>query len=118
MVAAQDVGHVSAYDGSENAAAGRKMADADRTALARLVAARTGLDEAAAAQRVDEAQKQADELAAKAKEAANVARKVGIVSAFLIAASLLIGFAAAYWAAGMGGRHRDEATVHDWLRWR
>jgi len=102
----------------ENALAGRKMAEADRTALARLVAARTGLDEAAATQRVDEAQKQADELAAKAKEAANVARKVGIVSAFLIAASLLIGFAGAYWAAGMGGRHRDEATVHAWMRWR
>ena len=67
---------------------------------------------------MDEAQKAADELAAKAKEAANVARKVGIVSAFLIAASLLLGFAGAYWAAGMGGRHRDEATVHGWMRWR
>lgn len=102
----------------EAALAGRKPSDADRTYLAKLVAARTGVDEPTAQARVDEAQKQADEIAAKAKQVANAARKVGIVSAFLIAVSLLIGGAAAYWAAGLGGRHRDEQTTFEWLRWR
>jgi hypothetical protein len=32
-------------------------------------------------------------------------------AAFVLAAALLIGAAGAYWAAGVGGRHRDEETV-------
>jgi len=101
-----------------NGVAARSLADTDRTYLAKLVAARTGVDEPAAQARVDQAYKQAEEVAAKAKEAANAARKFGIVAAFLLAVSLLIGGAAAWWAAGLGGRHRDAQTAFAWLRWR
>lgn len=98
--------------------ANRSLADTDRAYLVRLVAARTGVDEAAAQQRVDQAYKAAGEIEAKARQAADAARKVGIISAFLIAVSLLIGGAGAWWAAGLGGRHRDEQTIFGWMRWR
>lgn len=39
------------------------------------------------------------------------ARKYSIISAFVLAASLMIAGAAAYWAAGVGGQHRDEGRV-------
>ena len=43
--------------------------------------------------------------------AADRARKVGIVLGFLTASILLIGAVSAWWAAAVGGRHRDEGTV-------
>ncbi len=108
---------VSARILAASAAAG-KMADADRTYLSRLVATRSGIDEPAAQGRVDQAMKDSQAFADKAKQAANAARKVGVVSAFTIAASLLIGLVACWWAATMGGRHRDQQTVFSWLQWR
>ncbi|QIE57424.1 transmembrane 9 family protein [Pikeienuella piscinae] len=48
---------------------------------------------------------------AEAKAAAETARKYSILSAFVLASSLLIAGAGAYWAAGVGGRHRDEGRV-------
>jgi hypothetical protein len=98
-------------------AAGR-MSDADRDYLARLVATRSGIDEAAARTRVEQAFKDSQALATKAREAANAARKLGIVSAFALAASLLLGLVAAWWAADRGGRHRDQNTVFGYLQFR
>jgi hypothetical protein len=46
----------------------------------------------------------------KAKQAAETARKIGVLVAFLSAASLAVGAAAAWWAATMGGKHRDEGV--------
>jgi hypothetical protein len=34
-------------------------------------------------------------------------RKAGIILAFLTAASMALGAAAAWWGASVGGRHRD-----------
>nr|WP_323781399.1 hypothetical protein [Amylibacter sp.] len=48
---------------------------------------------------------------AEAKALAETARKYSVISAFILAASLMIAGAAAYWAAGMGGQHRDEGRV-------
>lgn len=45
------------------------------------------------------------------KAAMDTARKAAIVSAFILASSLLIAGAGAYWAAGMGGQHRDEGKA-------
>lgn len=95
-----------------------KMEDADRAHLSKLVATRSGIDEPAAQGRVDQAFKESQAAADKARQAANAARKVGVVSAFMLAASLLIGLAACWWAATMGGRHRDQQTVFSWLQWR
>lgn len=84
----------------------------DSEYLASLVSTRTGLTAADAKRRVDEtyaalAAKKA-ELEMKAREAAETARKAGILTAFLAAAVALSGLVAAAWAAGCGGRDRDE----------
>ncbi len=50
----------------------------------------------------------ADESAAERE--AEIARKLGILAAFATAASLLVGAAVAFFAAGFGGKHRDENT--------
>lgn len=39
------------------------------------------------------------------------ARVTSVISAFVIGASLFVAAAAAYWAAGIGGSHRDEGRV-------
>lgn len=39
---------------------------------------------------------------------AELARKAGLISAFVTASSLLLGAVAAFFAAGIGGRHRDH----------
>ncbi len=76
----------------------------DRTYLTRLVSARAGLAQPEADRRVQVA-------IDASKTAANRARKVAIAVGFLTAASLLIGAAVAWWAASIGGKHRDEGTV-------
>lgn len=48
---------------------------------------------------------------ANARAAAETARKYSVISAFILAASQLIAGAAAYWAAGVGGQHRDDGRV-------
>jgi hypothetical protein len=94
------------------------MARADHEYLTKLVAARSGVTEAEARTRVDQAFTESRALADKAKQAANAARKLGIVAAFAVAASLLLGLVAAWWAADRGGRHRDQNTVFSFLQFR
>jgi hypothetical protein len=98
-------------------AAQGRLADADRDYLVKLVTARSGIPEAEARTRVEQAERDSGAAAARARQAADAARKVGVVSAFVIAASLLIGAVGAWWAAGRGGRHRDAQTVFAWARW-
>jgi hypothetical protein len=80
----------------------------DSAYLARVVAARTGLSQADAEKRVDGLSEQMKNSADKLRAATETARKAGILLAFLTAASMVLGAAAAWWGAGMGGRHRDE----------
>lgn len=84
------------------------MAPADRTYLAEVVARQTGLPQAEAEKRVDEAYAAAKDAEAKARAAADKARKLSAIAAFLAGATLLIACAAACAGAGLGGRHRDE----------
>lgn len=66
----------------------------------------------AAETQVDAATPQAVQMSdAEMKAAAEAARKYSVLSAFVLAASLLIAGAGAYWAAGVGGQHRDEGHV-------
>jgi hypothetical protein len=87
---------------------------ADRTYLAQSVATQTGLDPEAAEKRITtvlaEAKKAAADAETEALEAANTARKVAAVAGFLAAATLLISAVAAWWAAGLGGQHREAGT--------
>jgi hypothetical protein len=92
------------------AATGGSVSDEDKSYLASEIATRTGIAPADAAKRVDDAVAQVSAAADKAKQAADMARKMAILVAFLTAASLAISAAAAWWAATMGGKHRDEGV--------
>jgi hypothetical protein len=81
---------------------------ADKTYLAQLVAARTGLSQDDAQKRVDDvlAQEQAAEV--KARQAADAARKAAAYLAIFTALSMVIGAFIACAAAAIGGQQRDE----------
>jgi hypothetical protein len=87
-----------------------QLSPEDRSYLTRIVRDTTGLNETDAAARVDATLTGLTQARAKAQEMAEKARKFGILVAFLTAASLAVGAAAAWWAAIIGGRHRDQAT--------
>jgi hypothetical protein len=91
---------------------------ADRDYLIAVVAERAGIAPEEAQARVDQLVTQAQQLEAEARAAADQARKVGVVAAFLAAAALLISAAAAYWGATLGGNHRDRQTVIEGWRGR
>jgi hypothetical protein len=84
---------------------------ADRTYLVQLVMQQTGLPQADAEKRVDQAFTDLKAAQQKVRDAANQARKATLIAAFLTAATLAIGCAAACAAASLGGRHRDENTL-------
>lgn len=79
----------------------------DRGYIARLVARETGLPPAEAEQRVNAT---LDAAIADAKRLADIARKTGVMVAFLFAATLMVSAVGAYWAAARGGDHRDNNT--------
>jgi hypothetical protein len=58
---------------------------------------------------MSEASARVDQAVAGLYEASEKARKFGILLTFLTAASLAIGAAASWWAAIVGGNHRDQA---------
>lgn len=80
----------------------------DRDYLIQIVSQRTGLSQEDSQKRVNEAIAEAQRLEVQAREAADKARKAGILAAFLTAASLLASMLAAVASASLGGRHRDE----------
>jgi hypothetical protein len=80
----------------------------DRTYLIRLVAALTGLAPPDAERRVDT-------VIAQARDNISRARRAAVILAFMAGAAALLGAAAAWFAAGVGGRHRDETAPP--LRW-
>jgi hypothetical protein len=95
------------------------IADDDKAYLARLIQTRTGLPPPEAEQRINRVMAAVRTTAEQAKAAADKARRIGIIVAFVTAASLVVSGAAAWWAAGVGGRHRDEGTDFSHLvRWR
>lgn len=74
---------------------------ADRDYLAQVVASRTGLAP-------EEAQKRVEEAYATALEAVDTARKAAVAAGLATATALLLGLAAAWYAAQRGGHHRDQ----------
>jgi hypothetical protein len=87
------------------------LAADDRAYLANRIAARTGLDQAAAEKRVDDVYARGAAAAAKAKatakEAADTARKAAAGTALWLTVALLIGAFVASWCATLGGKLRD-----------
>lgn len=101
------------------AALSGELAADDRAYLAQAVSANTGLSQAEAEARVDQVVAAIDTAKAEAAEAAEEARKVTVLGAFLVAASLLVSAVGAYWAAQKGGNHRDKniAFTSMFRRW-
>jgi hypothetical protein len=80
----------------------------DRTYLAQLVAAKTGIPEADAQKRVDATIASTKEAETKARQAADTARKSTATFAIFTALSMMIGALVAAAAAAVGGAVRDE----------
>ena len=80
----------------------------DKDYLGRLVAGQTGIDQSEAGRRVDD-------VINAATLATRRARQSAVILGFSIAVSLLLGAAAAWYAAGLGGQHRDQVAPP--LRW-
>lgn len=109
----QQIGRIlsrSVVDGQINAE--------DRTYLTRTIAARTGVAPAEVERRIDSTTAQAKAATERAKVAAEAARRLGILIAFLTAAAMAVAAAAAWWGASLGGRHRDEnVDLSHFMRW-
>jgi len=85
-----------------------RLEAADRDYIASRVATRMNIPQPEAQKRVDDAFTKLNQAKETAKQAAERARKVAVITAFLTAAVLLLGAAAAWMAAQLGGKHRDE----------
>jgi hypothetical protein len=80
------------------------MSSADKSYLAQLIAAKTGISES-------EAEKRVDDVYAQAREAVDTARKAVAHSMYWTFLALLIGAFCASMAATIGGRQRDGAPI-------
>jgi hypothetical protein len=98
-----EVMHIAA-----NAATTGSVSDEDRTYLANLIAANTGISADEAQKRVDAYIQSVNDATAKAKAAADAARKAAAQAALYTALALLVGAFIASVSAAIGGRLRDE----------
>jgi predicted transcriptional regulator len=78
----------------------------DRTYLVRLVMATTGLAQPDAERRVDD-------VAARARDDLNRARRSAVILGFMVGAAALVGAIVAWYAACAAGRHRDGREALD-----
>jgi hypothetical protein len=81
---------------------------ADRTYLAQLVAARTGISDTDAQKRVDDVIAQVQAAEVKARQAADDARKASAAASIFTSLSMVIGAFIACAAAALGGQLRDQ----------
>ena len=84
----------------------------DKTYLAQTVAAQTGVSQADAEKRVDAIVTQLNEAQAKARAAADEARKRAAQLSILMALAMAIGAFIASAAAALGGNMRDDENLH------
>jgi hypothetical protein len=89
---------------ARSVAPGARVSDSDRTYLAGLVAARTGISQPDAMKRVDDA-------IANARQATDAARKAAMQFSLLTGFSMLVGAFIAGVAAKIGGHHRDDLAA-------
>jgi len=87
----------------------------DRATLVAIVQQQTGLPQADAEKRVDDSYAELKNAEQKARDAAETARKAALITAFAVAATLLLGCAAACAGAAAGARHRVERVAVDWF---
>ena len=87
----------------------------DRAQLVAIVQQQTGLPQAEAEKRVDDSYAELKNAEQKARDAAEKARKAALITAFGLAATLLLGCAAACAGATAGSRHRTDRVAVDWF---
>lgn len=87
----------------------------DKATLVAIVQQQTGLPQAEAEKRVDDTYAQLKTAEGKARDAAETARKAALITAFGVAATLLIGAAASTIGAAAGARHRAERVAITWF---
>ncbi|KRB58268.1 hypothetical protein ASE04_28200 [Rhizobium sp. Root708] len=85
-----------------------QVPDGDKSYIANIVSARTGISEDDARARVDTVLKQIDDAKVAAQAAADKARKAAATTALVGAISLLIGAFISSVAAALGGKQRDD----------
>jgi hypothetical protein len=83
------------------AVASGHLSPTQKSYLAGLVSQRTGMNPA-------DAEKRVEQTFAEARQAADKARRATVVAALVTATGLMIGLAAAWYAAQRGGHHRDQ----------
>ena len=92
-----------------------EIAPADKTYVAQLIAARTGISQPDAEKRIDDTISQAKAAAAKAeqaaRDAADQARKAAAYLSLWLFVSMLVGAFSASYAATVGGRARDSVAL-------
>ena len=87
-----------------------EIVEEDRKYLAQLVESTTGLDAKQAEERV---RTRINEATERAKQITEQARRTASLSSFLGSVVLLLSGIAAWWAASLGGNHRDESRLGD-----
>lgn len=85
-----------------------EIKEEDRTYLAQLLERRTGMTPEEAQQRVRTAVTEAVD---RAKSVVEAARRGAAFAGFWASIILLLSGVAAWWAGGLGGTHRDEASI-------
>jgi heme/copper-type cytochrome/quinol oxidase subunit 2 len=85
-----------------------EVSDADREYLIQLVASETGADPAEVESGVNSALEQVEAARQEATDMIEQARIAGIVAAFILAATMIVSAAVAYFSATYGGQHRDQ----------
>lgn len=85
-----------------------ELAEGDRAHLVQLAATETETAPEEVAARVDTVLRELNAARQEAVETAEQVRIAGLIAAFVIAATLLVSAAAAYFAASHGGQHRDQ----------
>jgi len=108
--ATQEVGRILAKSTSDGQVS---LSSDDRTYLAQLIAARTGVTQQEAEQRVDNTVKQINDAANTARQAADQARKRAAQLAVVTALSMVVGAFIAGVAGALGGRTRDEHELEE-----
>lgn len=100
---------------AQSLAEGEITAD-DRARLVEIVANQTGAEPAQVEARVASLEDRLQQQAEDAVVAAETARRWSVIAAFIAAATMLISAAGAYWAATMGGSHRDAGLLSPYWR--
>lgn len=85
-----------------------ELSGADRQYLENVVVAEAGVTPEIASSRVDQTFAEGMEARETALNAADQVRIASMISAFVLAAAMLVSGAAAYFAAAAGGTHRDQ----------